>query len=355
MAERRSTRPKKDEEGRRSDDSFCGFGIDDREMIQDFSARRMTMMEQYIENSRVEMKALKDDVKEVREVMKEQGKSGGEGIAELKKEIAEMKEELERTKVNADKEIEQLKAENRMLKEEREKWKRSLETNDEKVKRHAESLEFMKEEQKIWKEEQTVWKKGQEERKIDFKLIIDQQNKENKENLEKEVIRVIKKKEALVRDTVDKNKCVIVFGLKERVQPVTTTRERDELVLAKEVVASVKEVNSEIEEEVEEVYRLGRYKEGGERPMKIKFRSQTVVNEIINRTWKLSENEKFKKVWIRRDLNEEERKKMSELYMEAKQKNDQRKEEEMLKFYWRVKDSRLRKWYVRRVEEREQH
>ena len=349
----------------RRSDSFCGFENEDREMIQELSVRRMTSLEQLVEGSRVEMKALQEEFKAFREVMTEQGKGGSErekmaneGIVELRKEIAEMKEELERTKekgVSAEKKIEQLETENRMLKEEKEKLKQSLETNDERVKKHAESLEIMKEEQKIWKEEQTVWKKGQEERKIDFKLIIDQQNKENKENLEKEVIRVIKKKEALVRDTVDKKKCVIVFGLKERVQPVTTTREREELVLAKEVVASVKEVNSEIEEEVEEVYRLGRYKEGGERPMKIKFRSQTVVNEIINRTWKLSENEKFKKVWIRRDLNEEERKKMSELYMEAKQKNDQRKEEEMLKFYWRVKDSRLRKWYVRRVEEREHH
>ena len=54
-----------------------------------------------------------------------------------------------------------------------------------------------------------------------------------------------------------------------------------------------------------------------------------------------------KKVWINRDLDEEERIKQRELVDEAKEKNYNRTEEEK-KFYWKAVDLRIRKKYYRK-------
>ncbi|KAG0713601.1 hypothetical protein GWK47_015867 [Chionoecetes opilio] len=59
--------------------------------------------------------------------------------------------------------------------------------------------------------------------------------------------------------------------------------------------------------EIEEVYRLGKFEEGGARPMKVKFLSQITLNELMNKTCKLAGKEKFTTVWLRRDMKEEER------------------------------------------------
>ena len=58
--------------------------------------------------------------------------------------------------------------------------------------------------------------------------------------------------------------------------------------------------------------------------------------------------EEYKKVWIRKDMNKEEREEENELKKSAKEKNEARTEMEKRKFYWRVIDLRLRKWYRKR-------
>ena len=68
---------------------------------------------------------------------------------------------------------------------------------------------------------------------------------------------------------------------------------------------------------------------------------------MLNGAWKLAGVEEFKKVWINKDLDEEERITLRELVKEAKQKNDLRTEEEKERFYWRVRDLRLKKKFIR--------
>ena len=46
-------------------------------------------------------------------------------------------------------------------------------------------------------------------------------------------------------------------------------------------------------------------------------------------------------------MNEEERAKLNELWDEAKEKKN-RTEAEKMRFYWKVKDMKLRKWYIRK-------
>ena len=51
---------------------------------------------------------------------------------------------------------------------------------------------------------------------------------------------------------------------------------------------------------------MGKYEGGGTRLMKVKFKFQSVVEEIINTSWKLSTYQQYREVFIRRDMNEEE-------------------------------------------------
>ncbi len=82
--------------------------------------------------------------------------------------------------------------------------------------------------------------------------------------------------------------------------------------------------------------------------MRIKFKTQVAALRALERTWRLAQKEKYKEVWIRKDLNEEERASMNELIKEAKTKNEQRSEEERSRFYWRVVEGKIIKWYVKR-------
>ena len=68
--------------------------------------------------------------------------------------------------------------------------------------------------------------------------------------------------------------------------------------------------------------------------------------EVLQRTGKLKETEKYKSVWIKKDLNEEERVQEKELWNEMKEKNGQRSEEEKKKFYFKVRDGKIKKWYM---------
>ena len=78
--------------------------------------------------------------------------------------------------------------------------------------------------------------------------------------------------------------------------------------MAKEIEI-VQDREQGLEKEVEVVDRIGRYNEGGIRPLKVKLRSQTTVEEILARTGKLAKNTKYKNIWIKRDMHMEEREK----------------------------------------------
>lgn len=188
-----------------------------------------------------------------------------------------------------------------------------------------------------------VWKKERENQKESFKEIVEQQIQDKTKDA---VIQVIKEREDLVRDTVDKKKCFVVYGLKEKKNPVKFVRDKVEKELAKDIIKTIQDDQQGLEQEIEEIYRMGKYSEGCKRPMKIKLRSQASVEELLARTGKLVESEDYKEVWIKRDMNLEEREKEKKLRNEAREKNERRTESERKEFYWRVMDMRLRKWYI---------
>ena len=145
---------------------------------------------------------------------------------------------------------------------------------------------------------------------------------------------------------MDRNKCVIIFGFKKKVLPKKNIRQEEAKKVVKEVFNMVQEENSEIEEEIEEIHRLGKYEEGGMHPLKVKFRSQATAQDIIFKAWKLAKIYSYKKIWLRIDMTEKERARLNELIKKVKEKNEMRTEEEKQKFYWRVLDLKVKKWSI---------
>ena len=228
------------------------------------------------------------------------------------------------------------------MRSECEELKKQLSSNEKKVEVHEAKVEKLS-------EKQEVWKKQQEQEQVSLKEIMDKQFQQREEVVTKTVLKVIKEKPNVVRDSVEKKKCVVVFGLKEEVLPVRHIREKQERKTVEKVVETVcedQDGGNKLSEEIEEIFRLGKYEENKHRPLKIRMRSQVAAEELIAKSWKLASKEDYRRVWIRRDLNEDERVKVNELWNEAKEKNMNRTETEKKSFYWRVKDMRLRKWYV---------
>ena len=197
---------------------------------------------------------------------------------------------------------------------------------------------------KRMEEKQDKWKNQREEVQESFRDIVNQQLEEKARS---SFVQVMKDNENLVRDTVDKKKCVVIFGMKEDEEPNRFERERVERANITKTLMEVKREDSKLENEVEEFRRLGKYVQGKSRPLKIKFKSQVDAEEALAGASKLAKKEETKNIWIKKDLNREERAKVSELWTEATAKNEERTEEEKKVFYWKVTNMKIRKWYLR--------
>ncbi|MPC76213.1 hypothetical protein E2C01_070620 [Portunus trituberculatus] len=146
-------------------------------------------------------------------------------------------------------------------------------------------------------EKQNRWKMDQDPQEVSLKKIIEGSAKEREREVAKTVVKIIK--ENLVRDTVEKKKCVVIFGLKENVMPIRHEREEYEKKQAEKVVMEVKDDGEEgkrLSEEIEEVFRLRKYEEGKTRPLKIRIRSQEGAEEILASSWRLGRKEAYKNV-----------------------------------------------------------
>ncbi len=65
--------------------------------------------------------------------------------------------------------------------------------------------------------------------------------------------------------------------------------------------------DSQVVKQVEEFHRIGKYEEEKMRPIRIRFSTQVQAEEVINGSWRLSEDEEYKNVWINRDMEKIER------------------------------------------------
>ncbi len=105
--------------------------------------------------------------------------------------------------------------------------------------------------------------------------------------MENSVVKVIKQKEKLVRDMVEKKVCNSVWcqGWSEAYEILKRN------LIDKE---SVKKVNSQAEEEsdstveeTEEVTRIGKYVEGDKGTIKLRFKYRIAYETVLSDSWKL--------------------------------------------------------------------
>ncbi len=144
------------------------------------------------------------------------------------------------------------------------------------------------------------WKEEREQEKIDMTEIIRKQQEQHDKEMAKKVVKIIKEKDNIVRHTVQKKMCLMVFGDKEKTISNKVLREREELQRAKEIIGKIVE-GDETDIQIEEVYRIGKYSEGGKRPMKIRLNTQAAAEYILRRTSLLRKIEGMKDIYKKRN------------------------------------------------------
>ena len=146
-----------------------------------------------------------------------------------------------------------------------------------------------------------------------------------------------------------------MFGIKEEKITERTEREDYEKVKIEMVLDKFgADFADWLRNEVVDHTRLGKYDDGKDRPIKIRFNTQAAAEHMLYNSWMLHGDAELSKVFIRRNMSEEEREKLREMLTEAKHRNDERSEEEREQFFWRVRHERLIKWWIRdnRTEQR---
>ncbi|MPC33954.1 hypothetical protein E2C01_027324 [Portunus trituberculatus] len=113
-----------------------------------------------------------------------------------------------------------------------------------------------------------------------------------KVDLTQEIVKIIKQKESMVRDTMDK-KSIVIYEDKE---PVRFKRKKEQKNVAEDVVRSVQGESEDGVSEIKEVHRLEKYTEGGKRSLKVKFRTQSTASKVIQHAWRLDKTQQFKKI-----------------------------------------------------------
>lgn len=251
---------------------------------------------------------------------------------ELKNEIQSLKKELRKAYIMTS----ELEEENIELKKQLKKEAEEVKKCKDEIKNSVNKVQ----------EQHTVWTKTQKENEVSMKKILENQQKANVDIKEK-VVKVIKEKERLVRDTVDKVKCVVIFGVREDKETNRLERDLQEKVKVKGVLIEILE-DDQTMNTVEEFHRIGKYQEGKDRPLKIKFVTQAKAEEVLRNAWKLAKKERFKRVWINKDMDREERDELKKLVEQMKQKNLERTEEEKEQFFYQVRDQKIRKRAIKK-------
>lgn len=106
------------------------------------------------------------------------------------------------------------------------------------------------------------------------------------------MIKIIKEKDQIVRDSVQRKMCVVVFGDKEKNLPNRAARKRSEMKRAKEIIVVV-EGKEAVDQQIEEVFRIGKYQEGGQQLMETRSSTQSAAESVHTKAnWEISKSRK---------------------------------------------------------------
>lgn len=84
-------------------------------------------------------------------------------------------------------------------------------------------------------------------------------------------------------------------------------RKKEEKELAANIVKVVQTEEKSLDGEIEEVYRVAKYNGRGQTSLKVRLSSQTSAEEVLEGAWRLSVCQNCKEIWVKRDMNNEER------------------------------------------------
>lgn len=238
-----------------------------------------------------------------------------------------------------------------LLRDENEALRLQLEEYKGQTKEMKTHVEEIKEKHNKW-----VNDEGGKVKEVAMKEIMEEQKKQSeseKKDLESVIVKTIRSNEQVLRETIDRNKCIIIFGDIEEHIIEKKARDKEDINKARILIEHVDEEGNNWRDDIEEVRRMGKYSKGNTRPLRVQFRSRVTVDEIMNVTWRLNLTSKFKKITIRKDMSIEERNTRKELQTEANEKNGERTKEDEKKFFWRVWEGKIKKWYIKRRDEAE--
>ena len=191
------------------------------------------------------------------------------------------------------------------------------------------------------------------EKTVDMKEIIKEQEDEReretqlgKQMLEDKAQRSTYRGNTVRRDTFDKNKSIVIIGDIEGHQEDRYKRARERRDRVNHILGKMSDGNSFWASQVVETRRIGRYERNSSRPIRVKFRSKTVAEEVLGASWKLSYEANYRKIYLRQDLDKDERERLGDMLKQVKVLNEHRSEEEKQDFFWRVKHMRIRQWFI---------
>ena len=203
-------------------------------------------------------------------------------------------------------------------------------------------------------EARNEWTKTESAKVIALEEIVKEQKEERereKKQFADNVVHVLKEKEKVVRETIDRGKCIIVFGdVENHIKDIKARKKSDE-EMVKKVIERLDNDNGWINE-LEEVQRLGKYTKDETRPLRVEFKSRSVAEAIVNVSWKLNATD-MKHIRVKKDLSKDEREQIKVLQAKADAENEKMSEVEKKKFFWRVKEGQLRKWYLRNLQKKD--
>lgn len=210
----------------------------------------------------------------------------------------------------------------------------------------------LSEEVKGISEVKNEWTRVESATMVALEEIVKEQKEERekeKKEFEKNVVQVLKKKEKVVRETIDRGKCVVIFGdVEEHLADMKVRKERD-VVKVKGILDYLDEGYGWVKE-LEEVRRLGIYKKGEMRPLRVELKFRSTAEAVANVSWKLNSTE-LNHIRVKKDLSVEEREQLRELQAKADEENGKLSEEQKKIFFWRIREGQVRKWYIRSHQE----
>ena len=169
-----------------------------------------------------------------------------------------------------------------------------------------------------------------------------------RQRLEEEVCRLLKQKNGRIETLRNRDRYVVIYGDREYVQKDWKQRISEQRKKIESIFNTIEEGNRNWEDEIEEIRRLGRFRDGKARPIRVKFVNEMTPKGLLTRAGKLRDSNNYGDIKIKKLLDEDERAELKKLLEEARVRNGDRSEEDKNEFFWRVVDLNLRKWYIRK-------